>query len=34
MASARHLGGQLATCDREIIRYSEGGPLETLNCIP
>lgn len=34
MASARHLGGQLATCDGEIIRYSEGGPLKVLNCMP
>jgi PIN domain nuclease of toxin-antitoxin system len=34
MASARHLGGQLATCDREILNYSEGGQLRVLNCIP
>ncbi len=34
MASARHLGGRLATCDREILKYSEGGQLEVLDCIP
>jgi PIN domain nuclease of toxin-antitoxin system len=34
MASARHLGGQLATCDREILNYSEGGQLKVLSCIP
>lgn len=34
MASARHLGGQLATCDRKILEYSEGGQLKVLNCIP
>jgi PIN domain nuclease of toxin-antitoxin system len=34
MASARHLGGQLATCDREILSYSAGGHLNVLNCVP
>lgn len=34
MASARHLGGQLATCDREILEYSAGGQLKVLNCLP
>jgi predicted nucleic acid-binding protein len=34
MASARHLGGELATCDREILDYSAGGQLKVLNCIP
>lgn len=34
MASARHLGGQLATCDRQIIDYSAGGQLKVLNCMP
>jgi len=34
MASARHLGGQLATCDREILNYSKGGQLKVLSCIP
>ena len=34
MASARHLGGQLATCDREILDYSRGGQLKVLNCLP
>lgn len=34
MASARHLGGQLATCDREILDYSAGGQLKVLNCMP
>lgn len=34
MASARHLGGQLATCDREILGYSAGGRLKVLNCMP
>lgn len=34
MASARHLGGRLATCDREILHYSEGGQLNVLNCVP
>jgi PIN domain nuclease of toxin-antitoxin system len=34
MASARHLGGQLATCDREILSYSTGGQLKVLNCMP
>ncbi len=34
MASARHLGGQLATCDREILNYAEGGQLKVLNCLP
>lgn len=31
MASARVLGGRLATCDTEIIDYSEAGHLEVLN---
>lgn len=34
MASARHLGGQLATCDRDILDYSAGGQLKVLNCVP
>jgi len=34
MASARQLGGRLATCDREILDYAEGGQLNALNCIP
>lgn len=34
MASARHLGGQLATCDGEILDYSAGGQLKVLNCMP
>ncbi len=34
MASARHLGGQLATCDRDMLEYSEGGQLRVLNCVP
>jgi PIN domain nuclease of toxin-antitoxin system len=34
MASARHLGGRLATCDREILEYSVGGQLKVLNCTP
>lgn len=34
IASARHLGGRLATCDREILKYSEGGQLNVLNCTP
>jgi PIN domain nuclease of toxin-antitoxin system len=34
MASARHLGGQLATCDREILAYAAGGQLRVLNCAP
>ena len=34
IASARHLGGQLATRDREILDYSEGGQLKVLNCTP
>jgi PIN domain nuclease of toxin-antitoxin system len=34
MASARILGGQLATCDREILNYSEGGRLNVLNGTP
>jgi len=28
MATARHLGGQLATCDREILSYSADGQLK------
>lgn len=31
MASARILGGQLATCDREILSYSQGGRLNVLD---
>lgn len=34
MASARHLGGQLATCDREILDYAECGQLKILSCTP
>ena len=34
MASARHLGGRLATCDRAILEYAAGGQLRTLNCRP
>jgi PIN domain nuclease of toxin-antitoxin system len=34
MASARHLGGRLATCDREMLEYSKGGQLKVLNCLP
>lgn len=34
MASARHLGGQLATCDRGILEYSAGGRLKVLSCAP
>ncbi len=34
MASARHLGGRLATCDREMLSYSEGGQLNVLRCTP
>ncbi|MDT8368275.1 MAG: type II toxin-antitoxin system VapC family toxin [Longimicrobiales bacterium] len=34
MACARHLGGRLATCDGEILNYSEGGRLNVLNCMP
>ena len=34
MASARHLGGQLATCDREILDYSGGGQLRVVGCTP
>jgi PIN domain nuclease of toxin-antitoxin system len=34
MATARHLGGRLATCDRDILDYSVGGPLEVLDCVP
>ncbi|MCA1789814.1 MAG: type II toxin-antitoxin system VapC family toxin [Thioalkalivibrio sp.] len=34
MASARHLGGQLATCDRGILDYAASGHLKVLNCIP
>lgn len=34
MASARHVGGRLATRDREILNYAEGGQLKVLNCIP
>jgi PIN domain nuclease of toxin-antitoxin system len=34
MASARHLGGRLATCDREILRYATGGQLRVLDCTP
>lgn len=34
MASARVLGGRLATCDREIIEYGEGGQLSVLDGRP
>ncbi len=34
MASARHLGGRLATCDREILDYAAGGQLKVLDCVP
>ncbi len=34
MASARVLGGRLATCDRGILQYSEGGRLSVLNGRP
>jgi PIN domain nuclease of toxin-antitoxin system len=34
MASARHLGGRLATCDRQILDYSDSGQLKVLNCVP
>ncbi len=34
MASARTLGGQLATCDRDILNYSKGGQLNVLNARP
>lgn len=34
IASARHLGGHLATCDREILDYSASGRLKVLNCLP
>ncbi|MDZ7779484.1 MAG: type II toxin-antitoxin system VapC family toxin [Gemmatimonadota bacterium] len=34
MASARHLGGQLATCDRDILDYSAAGHLKVLDCLP
>lgn len=34
MASARHLGGQLATCDGGILDYAAGGRVKVLNCRP
>jgi PIN domain nuclease of toxin-antitoxin system len=34
IASARILGGQLATCDRTILKYSKGGGLNVLNGRP
>lgn len=34
MASARHLGARLATCDRGILDYSAGGRLKVLDCSP
>jgi len=34
MASARILGGRLATCDGEILNYSKGGQLNVLNGTP
>ena len=34
MASARQIGGRIATCDREILSYSRGGRLKVLNCLP
>lgn len=34
MASARHLGGELATSDRDIPNYSQSGQLKVLNCAP
>ncbi len=34
MASARTLGGQLATCDRDILNYAKGGQLNVLNARP
>jgi PIN domain nuclease of toxin-antitoxin system len=34
MASARTLGGQLATCDRDILNYSKGGQVNVLNARP
>lgn len=34
MASARHLGGRLATCDREILGYAAKGQLRVLDCTP
>lgn len=34
MASARILGGQLATCDHDILNYSKGGQLNVLNGRP
>lgn len=34
MASARHLGARLATCDRGILDYAATGQLNVLNCRP
>ncbi len=34
MASARHLGGRLATCDRGILEYAAGGHVQVLSCLP
>lgn len=34
MASARHLGGRLATRDLGILDYAQGGRLAVLNCTP
>jgi PIN domain nuclease of toxin-antitoxin system len=34
MASARHLGAQLATCDRESLAYAADGQLRVLDCAP
>lgn len=34
MASARVLGGQLATCDRRILDYSAAGQLNVLDGMP
>lgn len=34
MASARLLGGRLATCDRTILGYAEAGHLGVLDCTP
>jgi PIN domain nuclease of toxin-antitoxin system len=34
VASARQLGGRLATCDRGILDYARGGPLHALDCNP
>ncbi len=34
MASARLLGGRLATCDRTVLGYAETGHLGVLDCSP